>query len=151
MPIGNVAGSLGRGLVAGVVGTAVMTLAQMIEMRARGREASTAPARAVEKTLGIVPSSDEAERRLGLITHFAYGTAWGIARGLLGSAGVRKTAANSVHLLLVWGAALAMLPRMGLAPPVRQWSKTELADDLVLHAVYAFATGGAYEWLERRS
>lgn len=151
MPIGEVAATIGRGLVAGAIGTGVMTLAQMIQMKAHGRGPSTAPARAVEGTLGIEPRSDEAEQRLSQLTHFAYGTAWGLVRGLIGSAGARTAAANSLHLLLVWGAALAMLPRMGLAPPVREWSKVELVEDLGMHAVYAWATGAAYEWLERRS
>ncbi len=148
--IGHVAGSLGRGLVAGLIGTGVMTLAQTVEMKLRGREPSLAPAHAVEKTFGIEPRSEDAEQRLNQMTHFAYGSAWGLARALLGSAGVGAAAANSLHLLLVWGAALAMLPRLDLAPPVREWSKAEVAQDLGMHALYALATGAAYEWLERR-
>lgn len=151
MPLGNAIGALGRGLVAGAIGTAVMTLAQAVEMEARRRAPSTVPARAVEKTLGVRTRSEEAEMRLANVTHFAYGTAWGLVRGLVSTAGVRGAVADSLHLLLVWGAALAMLPRMGLAPPVREQRARELAIDLALHAVYAFATGAAFRWLERRA
>lgn len=151
MATGHFIGSLGRGLAAGLIGTAVMTAVQMIEMKARGRPASTTPAKAVEKTLAVEARDDAAEQRLSQLTHFAYGTAWGLARGLLGGLGVRAATATPVHLALVWGAALAMLPRLGLSSPVREWSKAEIAQDFAMHAVYAVATGAVFEWLEHRT
>ncbi len=151
MTASNFVGSLGRGLAAGLFGTVVMTVAQMIEMRLEGRPPSLAPAKAVENTLSIRPKSERAEKRLNQLTHFAYGTSWGMVRGLLGTTKMRSSLATPIHLLLVWSAALVMLPRLGLAPPVREWSKTELAQDLGMHAIYAFATGAAFERLERRA
>ena len=44
MRTGDVAGAVGRGLAAGVAGTALMTLSSTIEMKVQGREASSAPA-----------------------------------------------------------------------------------------------------------
>jgi hypothetical protein len=128
-----------------------MTIAQVIEMKTKNRPASTAPAQAVEKILDIDVADEHAAQRLSQLTHFAYGSAWGLARGAMGALGMRAASANSVHLLLVWGAALAMLPSLGLAPPVTKWSRAQVVEDFGFHALYAIATGVTFEWLERRS
>ncbi len=151
MKIGHFVGTLGRGLAAGLIGTGVMTLAQMLEMKLSGRAPSDVPVKAVEKTLSIEVSEGRAEQRLGELTHFAYGTGWGLVRGAMSGAGMRGTTATSLHAILVWSAALVMLPRLGLASPVREWTKAQVAEDLGFHALYAVATGAAFEWLEKRS
>jgi hypothetical protein len=151
MTIGNIVGSLGRGLAAGLVGTGVMTLVQTLTMKARHEEGSTTPAEAAETVLDVEPEDARAEQRLNQLTHFAYGTSWGLARGLLGGAGLRPSVANALHFAIVWTAGLAALPRLGLAPPVREWPGKQLVKDVAFHAVYAVATGAAFEWLERRS
>lgn len=147
---GSLLRTVGKGLAAGLAGTAVMTVGQLIQMRLRHREPSTAPAEAMETLLGFDVEDPKSEQRLANAVHFAYGTAWGVPRALLARARVGSGAATSVHLALVWAAALAMLPRLGLAPPVREWGKEEIAEDLAMHAVYAWATGAALRWLERR-
>jgi len=45
--------TIGRGLLAGLAGTAAMTVSSTLEMRLRGRAASSAPADATAKVLGI--------------------------------------------------------------------------------------------------
>jgi hypothetical protein len=60
----TLAQSTGRGLMAGFIGTAVMTVSSTVEARLRGRPPSTAPARATAKVLGIEEFADE--RALGL-------------------------------------------------------------------------------------
>lgn len=151
MALAHIAGPLGRGLAAGLVGTAAMTLAQRLEMKLTGREASSAPADAVEEVFDIEPRSEAAEQRLSQLTHWAYGTGWGGVRGLLGGLGIAQRVATPVHLALVWGAAAAMLPRIGVAPPVRSWGAKKIASDVFFHGVYALATGLAFEWLDRRA
>lgn len=151
MTLGDVMGSVGRGLAAGAVGTGVMTVFQMIEMRMEERGQSRTPAQAIERVLDIQPRSERAEERLTNIVHFGYGTAWGGIRGLLGAMGLPAAVATPAHALLVSGAAAATLPRLDLAPPVREWGKKQVAMDLLRHGVYALATGLAYEWLERRA
>jgi hypothetical protein len=142
---------IGRGLLSGLAGTALMTLAQTLEMKATGREPSTTPADAVEKLLELEPRTEEAEQRLNLLTHWAYGTGWGLVRGALGALGVRGPAAAAAHLALVWGTALVLLPALELAPPPREWGGRELAKDLGFHAVYALGASLAFEALDRRS
>jgi hypothetical protein len=140
--------AVGRGLLAGLAGTAVMTLVQMLEMKLSGEPSSDTPAKAVEKVLDLEPRNARAEQRLTNLVHFAYGTGWGAVRGLLPLA-VGRFATQS-HLLMVWGAGLAMLPALRLAPPVFQWSNKQVGRDFVHHAVYAFATGVTYDWLAHR-
>lgn len=140
---------LGKGLVAGAAGTVVMTLVQKIEMKLSGRQASTVPAQAVEKVFHLEPRSDAGEQRLANITHFAYGTAWGAARGALDAAGMGAARASLLHLALVWGAQAVMLPMMGLSKPVYRMSPKALASDLVMHGAYAAATGTAYRLMRR--
>ena len=146
---GEVASALGKGLVSGAAGTALMTLAQMIEMKVSGRAASATPAKAVEKVLDLEPADDAAERRLGELTHWGYGTALGVARGALDAAGLPPVAATAAHFALVWGAELAMLPALELAPPATEWERSQVAKDIGFHALYALGVGLAYRYLDR--
>lgn len=81
MRIGDLAGSVGKGLAAGVVGTAAMTLSSSLEAKLRDRESSTAPADAASKVLGVKPESDRDQARFTTLVHWGYGTGWGAARG----------------------------------------------------------------------
>ena len=145
--LGHAASSFGKGLAAGLFGTAVMTAVQMVEMKIQDREPSTAPADAVKKIFGIEPKDEQAEQRLAQLVHFAYGTAWGGMRGLLDEAGLGRVGGPLTHFAAVWGAAAAMLPALDLAPPPSEWSKEQIATDALHHAVYAAATSAAYAWL----
>ena len=92
--IGTVANSTGRGLVAGVAGTAAMTVSSTLEARIRGRAPSSAPARATAKMLGIKEfDSDLAQAHFNDLSHWGYGTGWGVVRGLLAAAGSSRDAA----------------------------------------------------------
>jgi hypothetical protein len=142
--------SVGKGLVAGFVGTAAMTVSSSLEARLRHRAASSAPARATAKLLGIKEFEDEiAEARFNDLSHWGYGTSWGIARGLLAAVGLSPTVASAAHGAAVWGSAQAMLPALEIAPPFVFWGKKEVAIDLFHHAVYATATGLAYSLVDR--
>jgi hypothetical protein len=144
--------SIGRGLVAGVAGTAAMTVSSTLEARLRGRAPSTAPARATAKVLGIKEfDSDLASARFNDLSHWGYGTGWGIVRGLLAAAGLSSEAATLAHGAAVYGAEQVTLPALDIAPPAIFWSKREIAIDAFHHAVYAAATGLAYRLIERRA
>jgi uncharacterized membrane protein YagU involved in acid resistance len=140
-----VASEIGRGLLSGLVGTAAMTVSSTLEMKLRRRAASATPAKAVERVLGIAPNDQAAEARLANVVHWSYGTMWGIARAVVGSAGVRGcVAAPVLHFAAVWGASLLALPALQVAPPVWQWSREEIAIDVLHHAVYVAAADAAY-------
>jgi hypothetical protein len=145
---GKVAGSLGRGLVAGFAGTAAMTISSTLEARLRGRAPSSAPARATAKVLGIASFEDGvAQARFNDLSHWGYGTGWGIVRGLLDAAGLPPTKATAAHGAAVWGSAQVALPTLDVAPPAIFWPRKEIAIDAFHHTIYALATGIAYELL----
>ena len=49
----RLARAIGKGVVAGLAGTAAMTVSSTVEAKLRKRQFSTAPARAAQKLLGI--------------------------------------------------------------------------------------------------
>lgn len=149
MKLGEVACHLGIGLVAGLVGTAAITATQRIEMRIRGRNASKTPARAVEKVFAILPIDEEAETRLATLTHWGYGTSWGIFRSLLGLAGVHGPLATGLHAIAIQGTAMVMLPSLQVVPPVREWGAKEIGLELMHHLAYGAAAGLTYDRLCR--
>jgi hypothetical protein len=142
----KVAGAIGDGLLAGVAGTAAMTISSTVEAKLRGRPLSTAPARATAKVLGIREFEDGiAQARFSDLSHWGYGTGWGVVRGLLGLTGMPARRATAAHGAAVWGSEQVMLPALEVAPPAVFWGKEEVAIDAFHHAVYALATGLAYE------
>jgi hypothetical protein len=146
--IGALAARIGRGLVAGAIGTAAMTMSSTVEQRARGREASTAPADAAMKVLGIAGFCDDGTRsRFSTLVHWGYGTGWGVPRALLDHAGLTPAAATAAHGAALWGSEQVMLPALGVAPPLWEWGAVEVAIDAGHHLVYAVATAVAYEAL----
>jgi hypothetical protein len=147
--IERIASSIGKGLVAGFAGTAAMTASSTLEARLRRRPASSAPARATAKVLGIKEfDGDLAQARFNDLSHWGYGTGWGVVRGLLAAAGLSPRAATAAHGAAIYGAAQVTLPALEIAPPVVFWPKEEIAIDAFHHAVYAAATGLAYALID---
>ncbi len=144
----KIASSIGKGLVAGFAGTAAMTVSSTVEAKLRGRTPSTAPARATAKALGIASFEDAiAQARFNDLSHWGYGTGWGIVRGLLDAAGLPARKATAAHGAAIWGSAQVTLPALDIAPPAIFWPKQEIAIDAFHHTVYALATGLAYQFL----
>ena len=149
MGIGEIAAAVGKGLFAGLAGTAVMTVSSTLEAKLSGRGASSTPADAVKSALGVETTSDIAEQRLNTVAHWGYGTGWGAVRGLLAAAGVRGPMAGLVHFAAVWGGEQVILPSLGVASPTWEYGAKATATDVLHHVVYAAATNAAYEWLDR--
>ena len=147
-----VAEDVGKGLAAGLIGTAAMTVSSTVEARLRGRAASSAPARATAKVLGIKEFEDDiAAARFSDLSHWGYGTSWGALRGLLGATGMPARTATALHGAAIYGSAQVTLPALEIAPPVVFWPKEEIAIDVFHHLVYATATGLAYELIANGS
>jgi hypothetical protein len=144
--------SIGKGLLAGFVGTAAMTVSSTLEARLRHRAASSAPARATAKVLGVKEFEDDiAAARFNDLSHWGYGTGWGVVRGLLAAAGMSPKAATAAHGAAIWGSAQVTLPALEVAPPIVFWPKREIAIDVFHHAVYTVATGIAYKLIDTRA
>lgn len=149
-PLGRLAADAAVGLAAGAIGTAAMTVSSTVEARLRDRKPSNVPADAAGKVLGVEPTDEESTARFSRLVHYGYGTAWGAVRGLLAGLGLSPVPASAVHLALIWGSEQAMLPALGVAPPVTEWSAAEAAVDAGHHLVYAATTGAAYAFLDHR-
>ncbi|MBA3508566.1 MAG: DUF1440 domain-containing protein [Thermoleophilaceae bacterium] len=146
-------GAVGKGLVAGAVGTAAMTAVQTAVAKARDQEDSTTPAEVAKRIIRGVLQRDVPEEKTELLNnvmHWGYGTSWGAVYGL-----VQGTVAGSAfkHGALfgagVWSASLVQLPAMKLAPPVWEYPPAELALEVGYHVVYGLGAAAAYAALDR--
>ena len=161
----RVCAALGRGLLAGLVGTAAMTVSSTIEAKASGRGASTPPAPGsaarsgptsffcpsnASSVVGIKPTDAAGEARLNSIAHWGYGTTWGIARGALDLLRLRGRVASLVHFCAVLGAEQILLPALGVSKPTPSYGAAAFATDTLHHGVYAVTTGLAYDYLADR-
>ncbi|MFE0764191.1 hypothetical protein [Streptomyces smyrnaeus] len=144
-----VADVVGRGLFAGLAGTAAMTVSSMVEAKLSKRGSSTTPADAAAKVAGVEPT-EEGRARFSSLAHWGYGTGWGVARGLISLVGLPAPAATAVHFAAVWGAEQAVLPAMRVGAPVWKYGASAAGTDALHHTVYAVATGLAYTWLDRK-
>lgn len=148
MILSDVASAVGKGIFAGLAGTAAMTLSRTLEMKWTGRDASDAPSKAAGRALGVQPRNQVGKARFGQAVHWSYGTAWGIARGLIALTGLRGAGACALHFAAVWGAAQVVLPALDVAPPATEWEPEQIATDVLHHAVYAAAAGAVYDFID---
>jgi len=149
--LGELANAIGKGLLAGLAGTAAITLSQMIEMKITKRQPSDAPVKVASQVTGAAPADEGQKEKLNNEIHYAYGTSWGIVRGILGLAGLKGIPATVVHFGAIWVAELIMLPKYDAAPPVIEQKPKDVAIDAFHHAVYAVAAGLAYDALDAGS
>ncbi len=137
--------TIGRGVVAGVAGTAVMTAFQkLVEMPITGRGESFAPANFAAKILPIEPKNDQERQRLNWLTHFALGAMWGTAFGMAGRAGLHGQKAVAAVFAVVYTGDVLLNTALGLYEP-SSWSKGELAVDVIDKLVQAQATGAIFD------
>ena len=149
----NLANSIGKGLVAGFAGTAAMTVSSTLEAKLRGRAPSSAPARATAKVLGH--QGVRGRRREGALQR-------PLPLGLRHRRGASCAGCSAPPGMPARGRDRSprrghLRRRPGHAPGARDraavvfWGKQEVAIDAFHHAVYAAATGIAYELISRPS
>jgi hypothetical protein len=149
--LGALGSAIGKGLLAGIAATAVMTLSQMIEMKITKRQASDAPVKVAEDTAGVKPATPQDKKQLSQELHWSYGTAWGAARGLIGLTGLKGIPATLLHFGAVWGTALIMLPKHNAAKPINKQEPRDIAIDVLHHGVYAITAGLVYDAIDAGS
>jgi len=141
----ELAGALGKGLMAGAAGTLAITLSQMIEMKITKRKPSNAPADAAEKVLEVKPETEQDKQQFSQQVHWAYGTSWGVPRGILSLLGLKGLPATAIHFATIYSTALIMPSSLEVAPPLKEWSAKEFLVDALHHAVYAVAAGLVFD------
>lgn len=170
--LSKVAGTLGKGLAAGLAGTIAITISQMIEMKLSNRGMSDAPMKVGGDVLGVEPKGQaELEKKkvdhssngtydvekavefnkgkFSQIMHFGYGTGWGEARGIMDLLGIRGLVASLLHFGAIWSTALVMLPVKNAAKPITKWPPRQIVLDVVHHAIYALAAGAVYDAISK--
>jgi len=148
--LGELGSAIGKGLLAGLAATAAITISQMIEMKITKREPSDAPLKVAEQTVGAEHKKGQKEK-MSEELHWAYGTTWGIARGLISLTGLKGWPATAAHFAAIWGTSMIMLPAFNAAPPVTEEEPKAIAIDALHHAVYAITAGLAYDALDAGS
>lgn len=149
--LGQLGNVIGKGLLAGIAGTTAITLSQMIEMKITKRKPSDATLKVASQVTDIKPVNAGAKQKVSQQIHWAYGTAWGIARGIAGLTGLKGLPAAAVHFAAIWGTSMLMLPKFKAAPPVTEEEPQPIAIDGLHHAVYALAAGFAYDALDDKA
>lgn len=141
-------GAVARGLVAGAIGTGVMTAVQMAYYKAKGMEGSSVPGEIAKRITEGVLQREFPEERMGTATnvmHWLYGTSWGVPYALwAGSTRPGMVRGIVGGTLMVWGAAQVQLPAMKLAPPPWEYAPSSLAMDVGFHSAWALGTAAAY-------
>jgi hypothetical protein len=165
-------GAVARGLAAGVIGTAAMTVWQELSMKlqnsdedggggenpASGQQSdpwgqASTPAKVGRKIIEGVFNRKVSPQRIGILTnamHWAYGTSWGALYGL--TQGSDPGPALRRGLLFgtgVWTMSYLILVPMGLYQPPWMYGPKQLALDVSYHLVYGAGVGGGYAALDR--
>ncbi len=136
---------LGRGVVAGIAGTVVMSAFQrFVEMPITQRKDSYAPADFAAKVLPVDPITDQDRQRLNWIIHFALGGMWGSAYGVAAARGLRGQKAINAVFAFVYTADVLLNTALELYKP-GQWTAKDWAIDLVDKYVQAQATGVIFD------
>ena len=137
----------GVGLLAGVVATATMTIAEGAALVVTGGKPSTAPARVADtlkRSAGLGRLRRRQRPAANQAMHWLYGTAWGLPYGVIARrVPVVPEVSGPGFGLVVWAAGLAQQPALGVADPPWRRSPRSLATEAALHLVYGIGAGGA--------
>lgn len=140
--------AVAKGMLAGAAGTGAMTAYQELIAKLRGGGKSTTPAEVGRRIIRGLFGSDFAEQHIELVNnvvHWAYGTGWGAAYGIVEGSLRRPRVSHGIAFgLVVWAVSLVELPAIGVAPPPREYPPQELALDASYHLVYGLGVGAAF-------
>ncbi len=136
---------LGRGILAGLAGTVVMTAFQrLVEMPLSHREDSYAPADFAQRVLPVAPKTARGRHRLNESTHLALGALWGSAYGVAARRGLRGQKAVNVVFGVVYSGDLLLNTALGLYRP-QDWTARDWTIDVVDKYVQAQAVGAVFD------
>ena len=149
--------TLGRGLIAGAVGTTALNATTYLDMVLRARPASSTPELTVQRgaeVLGVSIPGDEDAREarkagLGPLLGTAAGVGAGLALSALRTSGRPRTFGGTLGVAWVLAMAAGNGPMtvLGVTDP-RTWSATDWVADIVPHAAYAVAATATLVALE---
>jgi hypothetical protein len=142
--------ALWQGLLAGLTGAAVMTVAEKIEQRFTGRPDSQVPARVLARLTGLPEGPREQPRWRNLAMHFGQGAAVGVLRGVMAQSGLRGPWASGMFTVTRLTTDQVLENATGVGAPPQTWPRGELVIDVLHKAIYGFATGAVADALAAR-
>jgi hypothetical protein len=130
----------GRGVVAGLAGTAVMTAVEQVEQRVTHRPDSYVPARALLTLMGRRPGDGDRPPGWNHAMHWGTGAVLGALSGVWAATGLRGPRAHLAHTVVRLAFDQTVENATGVGAPPRTWPLREQAVDVGHKAVYSFAT-----------
>lgn len=147
MPNGRFTRAVTDGTLAGLAGTAAMSVLMAAELKlvdSGGRvvdyDASDHVVVAASKVLRRRPRSRVGRQLLFQCVHWGYGSLVGTARVALGEV-ASPVAADALFFAGSQAMALSLFPLLGDTPAPWRWRAQPLVSSFVLHGVYAAVTG----------
>ena len=137
----------GRGVVAGLIGVAAMTLFEKAEQAVTARPNSYVPGRTLLTLAGRSPSDREKPLVWNHAMHWGTGALLGALRGVWAEVGLRGPRASLAHTVVRLATDQTLENATGVGAPPRTWPAREQAVDVLHKAVYSFVTGLAAERL----
>lgn len=133
--------SAAKGLIAGAVGVAAMTLAEKLEQRVTGRPDSYVPAHTLERLLRQPARPDRERLGMNWAMHWGQGILLGAVRGWMAEAGFRGPVSSFVHMNFRLLNDQLLENATGTGAPPWTWPVDEQSIDLMGKGVYALVTG----------
>lgn len=134
-----------RSVIAGLAGTAAMTLAYRSEHRMRPSvsgsldyDDSLVPGQIVASVLHLGSVTDRTDAELGELLKWGYGSAFGLWHGILRRRLPEPWASLAFGATLMT-ATFTLFPVLGRTPPPWRWPPDVLATSLGTHAAYVTA------------
>ncbi|SNR41961.1 hypothetical protein SAMN06272737_106145 [Blastococcus mobilis] len=131
----------GRGVLAGLLGVAVMTAAEKVEQSITHRPNSYVPARTLLTLLGRHPSDDARPTGWNHAMHWGTGAVLGALRGVWAAVGLRGPQAHVAHTIVRLSTDQTLENTTGVGAPPMIWPRDERAVDVLHKAIYSLATG----------
>lgn len=148
--LGKLGSAIGRGMIAGLAGTAAFTISKIIAEKLTEKTGNLAPAGAASKALGIEAVDRQKWERFSKEVHWTYGTLWGIPRGMLSLVKVEGVPASALHFAAIFYTALRVEPDFEVAPPLNEWPKSEIAVFALHHLAYITVAGLVFDAINKK-
>jgi hypothetical protein len=145
-----------RSVMGGTAGTTTMTLAYALERRLRpgvrgplDYDDSLVPGKIVASVMHLPQTTDTEDHELGVALRWSYGSAFGLAHGLLRRR-LPEPWASAVFGGILMSATLSLFPLLGRTPPPWRWGPGMLATSFGTHVAYVTAVAVVDDQVLRR-
>ena len=135
------ASAAAKGVVAGVLGVAVMTAAEKVEQSVTRRPDSYVPGRTLLTLLGRHPGDDDTPLVWNHAMHWGTGALLGALSGIWAVVGLRGPRAYLAHSVVRLAFDQTLENATGAGAPPHSWPRNEQIVDVAHKAIYSVTTG----------